>query len=291
LLASGHQVSAVLTQPDRPAGRGQRLQASPVKRRALEHGLAVLQPRTLKDPATQAELDAFKADLMVVVAYGLLLPPAVLAIPRHGCMNVHASLLPRWRGAAPVQRAILAGDRETGVTIMQMDAGLDTGAMLVERRCAIGPEETARELHDRLAGLGAEALMEALMQLQSGSLRPRPQPQEGVTYAPKLDKAEADLDWSRPAVELARQVRAFNPWPVAQTRLDSGALRIWRARALEEASLAAAGTIVASGRDGIRVATGAGILLLQEVQPAGKRPMAAAAFANARNLQGARLGA
>lgn len=290
LLASPHHVVAVYTQPDRPAGRGRKLTPSPVKVRALEHGVPVMQPRSLKPAQVQDELAAFTPDVMVVVAYGLLLPATVLAIPRHGCLNIHASLLPRWRGAAPIQRAILAGDRETGVTIMQMDAGLDTGAMLVTVNCPIGVDDTSQTLHDRLAKLGAGALLSTLEQLQTGHLQPRPQTDQGVTYASKIEKAEAQMDWRQTAAELARRVQAFNPWPVAQTDLDGKVLRIWRAHALAEHSEAAPGTVMRAGRDGIAVATGDGVLLLTEVQLPGRKPMPAAAFVNAHDPTGAVLG-
>ncbi|NLG77827.1 MAG: methionyl-tRNA formyltransferase, partial [Xanthomonadaceae bacterium] len=213
LLDSRHRVAAVYTQPDRPAGRGRQLTASPIKRVALEHGIHVEQPATLKDAAAVARLASFSADLMIVVAYGLLLPQSVLDTPRLGCVNVHASLLPRWRGAAPIQRAILAGDRETGVTIMQMDAGLDTGPMLLQRSTPIAERETSATLHDRLAAIGAEALLDALDSLPQ--IVPQAQPDEGVTYAAKIRKEEARIDWSRSASEIDRMVRAFDPWPVA----------------------------------------------------------------------------
>lgn len=290
LLASRHRVVAVYTQPDRPAGRGRKLTPSPVKQRALEHGVPVFQPLSLKDAAVQGQLAGLTPDVMVVVAYGLLLPAPVLAIPRHGCINIHASLLPRWRGAAPIQRAILAGDAETGVTIMQMDAGLDTGPMLATVSCPIQADDTSQGLHDRLAKLGAGALLSTLEQLQTGHLQPRPQAEHGVTYARKIEKSEAPLDWSRPAALLARQVQAFNPWPVAQTQFEGRALRVWRAHAQQEAPNATPGTVIKADRGGIRVATGEGVLVLTEVQLPGKKPMSAAAFVAARDLSGACLG-
>jgi methionyl-tRNA formyltransferase len=216
LMRSPHQLVGVLTQPDRPRGRGQRLSPSPVKA-ALDASVPVAQPVSLKSPETQAQLAAWRPDVLVVVAYGLILPKAVLQIPRLGCVNVHASLLPRWRGAAPVERALLAGDETTGITIMLMDEGLDTGATLLQRPAAIDPRDTAATLRARLAELGAPLLLEALQGLNDGSLRPRPQPTEGVTYAPKLEKREAAIDWRKPAVEIERQVRALQPWPVAET--------------------------------------------------------------------------
>lgn len=291
LIAAGHHIPAVYTQPDRPAGRGRKLTASPVKQTALAHGLAVRQPETLRDAQTQEDLRALGADLMVVVAYGLLLPRPVLAAPRLGCVNVHASLLPRWRGAAPIQRAILAGDVETGVTIMGMEAGLDTGPMYLKRALVIGPAETGGELHDRLAVLGAEALAAALPGIADGTLRPEPQDDALATYASKLTKEEARVDWDRPAEEIGRMVRAFNPWPVAETRLRGETLRLWEAEPLQrDAGGAPPGSVVATGKSGIEVATGAGVLRVTRLQPAGKRPMTAAELLNSRKLDGEVLG-
>ncbi|MEJ2646544.1 MAG: methionyl-tRNA formyltransferase, partial [Gammaproteobacteria bacterium] len=239
---------------------------------------------------TVRELAALAPDLMVVVAYGLLLPQAVLDIPARGCVNVHASLLPRWRGAAPIQRAILAGDAETGVTLMQMERGLDTGPMLARASCAIDAEDTAASLHDRLAALGAELLAQNLEAILGGELPARPQDDAQACYAAKIDKSEAELDWRQPALQLDRQVRAFNPWPVAQTRYQSQPLRIWRARPLGSGVDAPPGTVVAAGRDGIDVACGAGVLRVLEAQLPGRRPTLAADLANARPLTGVRLG-
>lgn len=291
LLRSEHRVLAVYTQPDRPAGRGRHLAMSAVKQCALEAGLSVEQPSTLRDPAAVDRLTGWSADLMIVVAYGLLLPEPVLRTPRLGCVNIHASLLPRWRGAAPIQRAILAGDQTTGVTIMQMDAGLDTGPMLLERTAPIGDHDTAAMLHDRLSALGAETLLEALGGLASGTLSARPQPSDGVTYAAKLRKEEALLDWTRSAVELDRQVRAFNPWPIAETRWEARQLRIWEATPVQTATDAPPGTIVAANAQGVDVSTGGGLLRLLRLQLPGRKPLSAAEFVNAHRVAGAVLGA
>jgi methionyl-tRNA formyltransferase len=290
LLDSPHEVVGVYTQPDRPAGRGRQLRASPVKALALAHGLPVHQPASLKAAREQQALTALRPDLMVVVAYGLLLPQAVLDIPVRGCVNVHASLLPRWRGAAPIQRAILAGDRESGVTLMQMEAGLDTGPMLATAACPIGDEDTGSRLHDRLSAMGAELLAAHLDALLAGHTHPEPQDDALATYARKLDKAEATLDWGRGAQDLDRQVRAFNAWPVAQTLYRGQVLRVWRSRPVAGDSGAAPGTVLEATRDGIRVACGTGVLQLLEVQMPGKRPVAVADFLNAQNIGGVRLG-
>lgn len=291
LLSSTHRVVGVLTQPDRPAGRGQQLRASPVKLLAQDAHLPLAQHATLKTPESRAELAHWAPDVLVVVAYGLILPAPVLALPRLGCVNIHGSLLPRWRGAAPIQRAILAGDAETGVTIMQLDAGLDTGPILLERRRSIGSHDTAGDLHDALAELGAAALIEALDGLAAGTLKAHAQPAEGASYAPKIDKSEAPLDWSASAIRLDAQVRAFNPWPIAETRFAGESLRVLQARVSEPANAdAAPGTLLGIADDGLRVACGEGVLAVRELQRAGKRPVSARDFANAVRLAGLRFG-
>lgn len=290
LLDSEHEVVAVYTQPDRPAGRGRKLTASPVKTLALEHGVPVLQPQTLRDEAAQQALADWQADIMVVVAYGLILPEQVLNAPRLGCVNVHASLLPRWRGAAPIQRAILAGDAETGVTIMQMDVGLDTGDMLRKVVCPIESSDTAQTLHDKLAAQGAAALCETLEMLATGTARPEKQNDAEANYAEKLQKAEAQIDWTQSAQVLSRTVRAFNPWPVAFTRIDEKNLRIWSAEVIAETTDQAPGTVLAESRHGIDVATGDGILRLQCVQLPGGKALDAGQFLNAHSLLGVKLG-
>lgn len=290
LRAAGHELVAVYTRPDRPAGRGRAVAPGPVKSRALELGIPVEQPSTLRDADSAAGLAAYAPDAMVVVAYGLILPPAILAIPRLGCINIHASLLPRWRGAAPIQRAILAGDTRTGVTIMRMDAGLDTGPMLLARAIAIENGETAGSLHDRLAVLGAEAVVQALDRIASGLLAPAPQPEAGATYAARIRKEEAVIDWARPAVEILRQVRAFNPWPVAETRWRGQQLRVWAADIVPGRPGAPAGLVIDAHHDQFVVATGDAALRLERVQLAGRRVLAAAEFLNAHAPAGDRLG-
>ena len=311
LIGSHHSVVGVLTQPDRPKGRGRQLAASPVKQTAQSHGIPVAQPQSLKSEAERAELVLWRPDVLVVVAYGLILPRAALDLPRLGCLNIHASLLPRWRGAAPIQRAVLAGDRETGVTIMRMEAGLDTGPMLVQERVAIGDGESAGALHDRLAQLGARSLLKALEGLENKAIRETPQPAEGVTYAAKIDKAEAVIDWTRSAAEIERKVRAFNPWPIAETVFGGEQLRIHAARTVVAASAgpgavatalsqsgsggqsatALPGTILAVDGDSIAVACGQGALALTTVQRPGGKTISARDFANTRrDLVGQRLG-
>ncbi|GGJ97374.1 methionyl-tRNA formyltransferase [Luteimonas terricola] len=277
------EVVAVYTQPDRPAGRGRGLQASPVKLEALSRGIPVLQPESLKTQVARDALRALKPDLMVVVAYGLLLPQKILDIPEDGCWNVHASLLPRWRGAAPIQRAIEAGDAETGVCLMRMEKGLDTGPVLLSQSLSIGEGETGGQLHDRLADLGAQVLSDGLGLLRAG-IRPvpRPQPDDGVTYAHKLDKAEAKLDWSQPAEALERKVRAFNPWPMAEAVLAGERVRIHGAIAIAAPSGATPGTVLAAGREGIDVACGEGALRVRVLQRDGGKAITAADYLNAR---------
>jgi methionyl-tRNA formyltransferase len=290
IAASRHRVAVVYTQPDRPAGRGQQPATSPVKQAALRLALPVEQPPTLKDPDAAPRLARYRPDLMVVVAYGLLLPQAILDVPRLGCLNIHASLLPRWRGAAPIQRALLAGDAETGVCLMRMEAGLDTGPVMACERTAIGPDDTGGTLHDRLAGLGARMIVPGLDAMQAGTAAFRPQDPSAATYARKLDKAEARIRWDAPARDLERQVRAFDPWPVAEARLDGGQLRIWRARVEPAPPGAAPGTVLACAADGIRVMTGRDALVIERLQLPGKRPVEARDFLNARDLAGTVLG-
>jgi len=281
--ASGADVVAVYTQPDRPAGRGRKLTPSPVKQAALAANIPVEQPQTLKTIEARAALEAYRPDLMVVVAYGLILSRKVLAIPRLGCWNVHASLLPRWRGAAPIQRAILAGDTESGVDLMQMEAGLDTGPVLLERRTAITREDTGGSLHDRLSLLGADVLAEGLRRTLAGeTLQATTQSEHGVVYAHKLEKAEARLDFSRAAMALERQVRAFDPWPVAEGEIAGENVRIWAAHALDQHHNAVPGKVIAAQRDGIDIACGEDVLRITALQRAGGKRITAADYLNAR---------
>ena len=290
LASSRHRVVGVLTQPDRPAGRGRELRASPIKLLALEAGVPVAQPASLKTAEGRVELHGWAPELLVVVAYGLILPQVVLDLPRLGCLNIHGSLLPRWRGAAPIHRAVLAGDVETGVSIMQLEAGLDTGPVLLERRHPIGVHDTSGDLHDVLSELGAAALLEAIDGLAAGKLLPKPQPVDGVTYAAKIEKTEAPLDWTASAAQLDRQVRAFNPWPIAETRLAGDSLRLLRASVATPAGHdAVPGTLLGIAEDGLRVACGDGVLAVRELQRAGKRPVSARDFANAVRLDGMRF--
>lgn len=290
LLRSRHRLVAVCTQPDRPAGRGRQLQLSPVKDCALRHGIPVEQPLTLRDHSAREKLAGYQPDVMVVVAYGLILPPAVLGTPRLACINIHASLLPRWRGAAPIQRALLAGDRQTGVAIMQMEAGLDTGPVFNERVIDIGPSDTAGALHDQLAALGADALLEVLEGLIAGTLQPRPQSEVGVTYARKIAKEEAVIDWSKPALEIDRLVRAFNPVPGAETSWRGQQLKVWQAEPALLDGDALPGTVVSADGDGIVVATGSGALKLARIQLAGRKATSAADFLNAHRVVGDHFG-
>ncbi len=281
--ASKAEVVAVYTQPDRPAGRGRGLTPSPVKLEAVQRGIPVLQPENFKSALSKRALRALKPDLMVVVAYGLILPQSVLDIPLHGCWNVHASRLPRGRGAAPIQRAIEAGDSESGVCLMQMEKGLDTGPVLLAQALEIGADETGGQLHDRLSALGAQVLADALGLLRATiALPPHPQPDAGVTYAHKIDKAEARLDWMQPAVALANKVRAFNPWPVAEAQLAGERVRIHGAVAIDEAHAAVPGSVLRAGRDGIDIACGEGVLRIRVLQREGGKAITAADYLNAR---------
>ncbi len=283
VAAKYDEVVAVYTQPDRPAGRGRAMASSPVKLEALKRGIEVLQPETLKKQLSRDALRALKPDLMIVVAYGLILPQRILDIPTYGCWNVHASMLPRWRGAAPIQRAIEAGDTDTGVCLMQMEKGLDTGPVLLSQSTPIGAQETGGQLHDRLAELGAQILSDGLGLLRIG-MRPqaRPQPDEGVTYAHKLEKHEAKLDWSQPALVLANKVRAFNPWPVAEAELAGERVRIHGAVVLDTAHDKTPGTVLAASRDGIDIACGEGALRIRSLQREGGKAITAADYLNAR---------
>ncbi|GAB3102515.1 methionyl-tRNA formyltransferase [Lysobacter terrae] len=281
--AQRNEVVAVYTQPDRPAGRGRELTPSPVKREALLRGIEVVQPENFKSALSKDALRALQPDLMIVVAYGLILPQSVLDIPTYGCWNVHASLLPRWRGAAPIQRAIEAGDSASGICLMQMEKGLDTGPVLLSQSLDIGASETGGQLHDRLAALGAQVLSDGLGLLRAG-VRPIPQtqPEVGVTYAHKLDKAEAKLDWSQPAIVLANKVRAFNPWPMAEAMVAGERLRLHGAIALDEVHGAAPGTLLRAGRDGLDVACGEGALRIRVLQREGGKAITAADYLNGR---------
>ena len=290
LVESNHDVCLVLTRPDRPKGRGRKVAASPVKTLAIEFGVPVAQPEKLKDPAIQEQLRELEPDLMVVAAYGLLLPPEVLNIPRLGCINVHASLLPKWRGAAPIVHAILAGDTTTGVSIMRMEQGLDTGPVYRAAEIPVSEAENAQTLHDKLADLGTRVLMDVVDELDKGKLEAIPQPETGASYAPRIKKTDALLDWTRPGAELARQVRAFNPWPVAETRLDDRQLRIWEADFTAGDVIASPGTVIKAVSDGVEVATVDGVLRLKRLQLPGRKPVPASEFVNACPLDGALLG-
>ncbi|QSX40908.1 methionyl-tRNA formyltransferase [Shewanella cyperi] len=282
LLSSEHQVIAAYTQPDRPAGRGQKLTPSPVKSLALEHNIPVFQPKSLRKEDAQQELAALGADIMVVVAYGLILPKLVLDTPRLGCINVHGSILPRWRGAAPIQRALWAGDAETGVTIMQMDVGLDTGDMLLKAHLPIAAEDTSASLYEKLAELGPEALLNALAAISEGGLSAEKQDESLANYAEKLSKEEARLDFGKPARQLWQEVRAFNPWPVSYFEHQGQTIKVWQTEPLAESSNKAPGTIVAAGKQGLDIATADGLLRIKQMQLPGKKPMAVADILNSR---------
>lgn len=284
LLNSEHEICAVYTQPDRPAGRGRKLTPSPVKQLAMEHAIPVEQPLSFKTQDSLQTLAAYQPDLMVVVAYGLLLPQSVLDTPRLACINVHASLLPRWRGAAPIQRAILAGDTETGVGIVKMEAGLDTGPVLLEARCPINESDTAQDLHDRLAALGAETLLQSLDDIETRLKQAKPQDDSQSTYARKLDKQEARIDWQQPAQQILRQIHAFNPWPVAQTQWQGETMRIWLATLGDRTRNGQPGEIIAVGKQGLDVQTGDGVLRIKELQMPGKRAMSVQDFLNANSI-------
>ena len=288
IAEAGFDIPLVLTQPDRPKGRGMKLQASPVKETALELGFQVAQPESLKSESAQAMLRAVEADIMVVAAYGLLLPQAVLDIPRYGCLNIHASLLPRWRGAAPIQRAIEAGDSETGICIMQMDAGLDTGAVISRHPCPILPSDNAQTLHDKLAEIGARAIVADLQHYAQRNAQP--QPEHGITYAHKLSKADAQIDWTQPADAIERCIRAFNPVPGAWCDYHGKPLKIWAAQASSAGGVT--GSVLQADKNGIQVACGSGSLLIQTLQPAGSARMEAAAFLAGHPIAvGSRFGA
>ena len=284
VLLREYQVVAVLTQPDRPAGRGMHLAVSPVKQLALQHGLPVLQPATLKGEEMQHTLAALDADVMVVAAYGLILPKAVLQLPRQGCLNIHASLLPRWRGAAPIQRAILAGDDETGITIMQMDEGLDTGDMLLRKACAIEAGDTAQTLHDKLAELGASSILEALRLQQEGRLTPIKQDDDAACYAAKLVKSEARIDWRQDARQIERAVRAYNPFPVCHASIDGVMIKIWQG-GLDAGQQGEPGKVLAADKHGITVACGTGALRLEVLQRPGGKAQPAAQFLQAISIK------
>ncbi|KFN19831.1 methionyl-tRNA formyltransferase [Aeromonas bestiarum] len=282
LLSSDHEVVAVYTQPDKPAGRGQKLTASPVKELALAHDLPVYQPASLRKEEAQAELAALGADLMVVVAYGLILPKAVLDTPRLGCINVHGSLLPRWRGAAPIQRSIWAGDAETGVTIMQMDVGLDTGAMIRKVSCPIAADETSASLYDKLAELGPQALVDTLDAMAAGETAAEAQDDALANYAEKLSKEEARINWSMEAVAIERCIRAFNPWPISWFEVAGQTVKVWQAEVVAQDHGQTAGTLLKADKQGIDIATGKGVLRLLSLQPPGKKAMSVTDLLNSR---------
>lgn len=289
LIESSHQVIAVYSQPDRPAGRGRQLKASPVKELALEHNIPVYQPLNLKDTSEHEQIENLNADVMVVVAYGVILPKAVLDAPKHGCLNIHASILPRWRGAAPIQRAILAGDKESGVTIMQMDVGLDTGDMLTIQRTPIEASDTGSSLHDRLATIGAEALLETLDKISNNTLEPVVQDDSLSNYAKKLDKQEAAIDWTDSAENIVNKIQAFNSWPVAYCAYNGKSLRLWQARLLDSSKENTPGLVVDEGKEGIDIACGKGIVRIIELQLPGKKRIMVRDFINSNSLKGLTL--
>ena len=282
LIDSEHNVIGVYSQPDRPAGRGKKLQASPVKILALEHNIPVYQPKSLRDEAAQQELSDLNADLMVVVAYGLILPQVVLDTPKLGCINVHGSILPRWRGAAPIQRALWAGDKETGITILQMDLGLDTGDMLLKTQLTIEDDDTSGSLYDKLALQGPDALIQALAGLANGKLKAEKQDETLANYAKKLSKEEAELDWNKSALQLWREIRAFNPWPISHFSHNDASIKVRQAKVSESISDAPAGTIISADKNGIEIATGEGVLSLQNMQLPGKKPLSVGDILNSR---------
>ena len=284
LITSSHEVVAVYTQPDRPAGRGRKIQFGPVKQLAVDAGIRVEQPLSLKDEEAQKILSDFNADVMIVAAYGLILPQVVLDMPKYGCLNIHGSLLPRWRGAAPIHRAIQMGDTETGVTIMQMAAGLDTGDMLLKVKCPITSEDTGQTIHDRLANDGARALLEVLDLLQVGKLNPEVQDESLTSYAHKLNKAEAEIDWSQPAKQIDQTIRAFNPWPVAFTLYNGKPLRLFMSKVENMTTKESAGTVINESPEGICIATGEGVLSFSRLQLPGKKAMDVRDFLNGRSL-------
>ena len=286
LINSEHNVVAVYTQPDRPAGRGRKVQFGPVKQVAVDAGIPVEQPLSLKDEEAQQTLISYKPDVMVVAAYGLILPQVILDMPRYGCLNIHGSLLPRWRGAAPIHRAIQTGDRETGVTIMQMALGLDTGDMLLKRVCQITDEDTSQTIHDRLAHDGADALLEVLNLIEKDKLEPEPQNDALSNYAKKLNKAEAEIDWNQSATEIDLKIRAFNPWPVAFTLFKGKPLRIYMSKVVDQKNDSEPGSVIAESPEGILIATGDGVLSFSRLQLPGKKAMNVKDFLNGQSLMG-----
>lgn len=294
LIDSPHDVVAVFTQPDRPAGRGNKLTASPVKNLALAHNIPLYQPETLKKADIQQTIASIAADIMIVVAYGLILPQVILDMPKWGCLNVHGSLLPRWRGAAPIQRACWAGDHETGITIMQMDAGLDTGDMLYKLSCPIEPDDTSATLYHKLAKLGPKGLLDTLTLISEGNIKPEKQHESDVTYAEKLSKQEAQLNWNLSAKQLERCIRAFNPWPVSYFEVKGELVKVWQANVISEMHNQPVGTILKVNKQGICIATQEGALNMTVLQPAGKKPMSAQDLLNSRKdwfVEGQKLSA